>query len=321
MSRRRSSGGIRVIIREYYKPDAPDPILPEDLVLELARRHRPGLHAVTGIDESGGEARVYFLDRDYVFKVQRPQQLRSWTSLAKEVRFLERLAADAPGLPVPRVEGHARNGSVEYTLMTRIGGDAAVRTAIPDAMRPETLRALGRVIRAIHEIAQEPLRSSGLFPEEYTADDLRAGIQDDIREYEERFQRRGLGWPLGLSPLELSERLKGAVPESPPAIALHTNPGPTHTFVDPVTGRFLGLIDFGDAYIGHPAHDLGRWPDPADRAFVLEGYREAGQLGPGFEGFLPVVAVLADLLVMLRNPERTSMARDDLETILQGIRG
>jgi hygromycin-B 7''-O-kinase len=301
-----------MIVREYYQPDAPDPVLSDAVVLELAHRHLPAIRAVTGIDETGGEARVYFLDQDWVFKVQRPQQLRSWTSLEKEVRFLQQLALDDPGLPVPRVEGYGREAAVEYTLMTRVGGDAAVRTPIPAGARHATLQELGRVIRRIHAIQQAPLRQSGLFPEEYTAQDLRDGVEEDIREYAERFEARGIGWPFPFSVPELIARAQDRVPAKSPAVALHTNPGPTHTFVDPASGAFVGLIDFGDAYIGHPAHDLGRWPDPADRAAILEGYREAGEPDPGFFTFWPVATVLADLLVMARNEARRAAARDDL---------
>ena len=307
-----------MIVRKYYQPDAPDPVLSNDLVISLARRHLPSLEAVTGIDETGGEARVYFLDRDYVFKVQRPQQLRSWTSLAKEVRFLQQIELDDPELPIPRVEGYGREGDVEYILMTRMGGDAAVRTPIPEAARKPALEALGRVVRRIHAIQQEPIRASGLFPEEHTPEDLRAGVAEDVEEYAELFQKRGIGWPFPFSPTDLIARAQAEVPDESPAVALHTNPGPTHTFVDPATGAFVGLIDFGDAYIGHPAHDLGRWPDPRDRAAVLSGYRAAGEQEPGFFAFWPVATVLADLLVMYRNEKIRAAAQEDLIGIVEG---
>src|SRR5579875_2679942 len=98
-----SCGGDRMIVRKYYQPGAPDPVLDAEQVLGLARRHVPKARQLTGIDETGGEARVYFIDADLVVKVQRPQQLRSWTSLEKEVRFLETIAEQDPALPVPRV--------------------------------------------------------------------------------------------------------------------------------------------------------------------------------------------------------------------------
>ena len=301
-----------MIVREYYQRGVPDPILDDGVVLALARRHEPGIAAVTSIDETGGEARVYYLDRTWVFKVQRPQQRRSWTSLEKEVRFLEQIAADDPGVPVPRVAGHGSDGPVEYTLMTRIGGDAAVRSRVPDAVRPAMLEALGRVLRRIHAIQQATLRLSGLFPEEYTAEDLRASVAEDITEWAERFATKSLGWPFPFTPADLSARSRDRVPDDPPAVALHTNPGPTHTFVDSSTGAFVGLIDFGDAYIGHPARDLGRWPAARDRAAVMRGYREAGKLDPGFLAFWPVATILADLLVMYRSEAGRAEARADL---------
>jgi hypothetical protein len=51
---------------------------------------------MTRVDESGGEARTYIVDEAIVLKVQRPQQVRVGTSLAREVFFLNQLAAAAP---------------------------------------------------------------------------------------------------------------------------------------------------------------------------------------------------------------------------------
>src|SRR5207248_2844070 len=83
----------------------------------LARRHVPSARAVVAVEESGGEARTYLIDNDLILKVQRPQQLRPLTSLAKEVFFLEQLAAlpEDQRVSVPRVIGHGREQGVEYT--------------------------------------------------------------------------------------------------------------------------------------------------------------------------------------------------------------
>jgi hypothetical protein len=45
----------------------------------------------------------------------------------------------------------------------------------------------------------------------------------------------------------------------------------THTFVNEKTHAYSGLIDFGDAYIGHPVFDFRRWP-VSDRKMLLDGY-------------------------------------------------
>ena len=78
-------------------------------------------------------------------------------------------------------------------------------------------------------------------------------------------------WPFDISPADLASRVLATLPASVDLVALHSNPGPVHTFVQPDTLAFVGLIDFGDAYISHPALDW-RWPTHADRVALLHGY-------------------------------------------------
>lgn len=310
-------GGVFVIVREYYQQEAPDPVLDSEYVLGLVRQHVPDAASVTGIDETGGEARVYFIDETMVCKVQRPPQLRSWTSLEKEVVFLRHLHKVAPDISVPRVLGYGKESQAEYTLMTRMPGDAAVRTPIPADARVETLRALGRTIREIHRVPQEPLRNSGLFGEEFTRADLEASVTEDLHDYAGYMDQRGIGWPFPFDLATLMDQAIHHLPQHSLGIALHTNPGPTHTFVDPRDGQFMGLIDFGDAYIGHPAYDLGRWPDPTDRKEVLQGYLEAGDPGSEFWEFWDVAEVLADLLTIVRHAESRTIAVQHIITTVQ----
>ena len=75
-------------IDAYPQADVADPVLDEQTVLNLARRHVISCAAVSSIDESGGEARTYSLDDNLVLKVQRPHRRRHRTSLEKEVFFL-----------------------------------------------------------------------------------------------------------------------------------------------------------------------------------------------------------------------------------------
>src|SRR5207244_3359664 len=101
-----------------------DPVLLEERVLSLARQHVPAAGHVTAIDESGGEARTYFIDDRYVFKTQRPQKLRASTSLKKESFHLRQIENRAPEAQVPRVLGYGQTGSTEYLFMTRMPGAA-----------------------------------------------------------------------------------------------------------------------------------------------------------------------------------------------------
>jgi len=97
----------------YSQPDAADPVLDERTVLDLVRRHGVRGAAVTGIDETGGEARVYVIDESLVVKVQRPHRRRPRTSLEKEAFFLRQLAAHRD-IVVPRVLGYGRHDTIEY---------------------------------------------------------------------------------------------------------------------------------------------------------------------------------------------------------------
>jgi hypothetical protein len=94
------SAGICFVGRAdvYVQSGAADPVLSPDTVLALVHRHVPDAAAVTGVDESGGEARAYLVDDDMVVKTQRPHRLRPRTSLAKEAYLLDTLAS-AHGYP------------------------------------------------------------------------------------------------------------------------------------------------------------------------------------------------------------------------------
>lgn len=94
----------------YSRPDAPDPVQPVEVVLELGHRHLPDAVRLDGsgeVDASGGEARVHLLgargpgpgrgDGGGVIKTQRPRRLRPRTSLAKEAALLTALAGPLAG--------------------------------------------------------------------------------------------------------------------------------------------------------------------------------------------------------------------------------
>jgi hypothetical protein len=91
-------------------------------------------------------------------------------------------------------------------------------------------------------------------------------------------------------------------------VALHSNPGETHTFADPLKRSFTGLIDFGDAYVSHPAFDLVRWKETSDRTLVLDGYLSSGDAGEheSFKAIWKAVCILADLQRAAWNQENLS---------------
>lgn len=281
----------------YLQPNAPDPVHSDDVVLAIVRNHVPDAKAVTGIEESGGEARTYAIDDQIILKVQRPQQLRPRTSLEKEAFFLNQLSKDQQ-ISVPKILGYGREGTIEYTVMTRMPGVAVVTTTLAGSARIETLHTLGRTLRRIHSIAQEPLQASNLFPGDKSFRDVSVRFRESFEELTMRIRETKVNWTLPFTPEHVAEKALAALPQSDERVALHSNPGPTHTFVNQATGLFTGLIDFGDAYISHPAWDLWRWNLPADRQAVLSGYTEEHPVNEAFLGVWNVVMVVSDLMAI-----------------------
>ena len=282
----------------YYQRGFPDPVFKEEYVLNLVRPFAQGAGRVTGVDESGGEARTYAVDGDIVVKVQRPQQLRLSTSLEREAFFLRQLEKQDGGISVPRVLGYGKDGIVEYIVMTRMPGDAAVRSELTAAQRDAMLYELGTQIARIHGVDKRPFYDSGLFP--YIDKSV-----DDVRERLIYMFERSLGWMrLNLSQPQKDEALGKAAElagqigrdTEVSIVPCHANPGPAHTFV--ADGRFSGLIDFGDSYISHPVFDIRRWPI-ADRARILDGYKSVARTDGNFMNVynisVAIDAILDDL--------------------------
>jgi aminoglycoside phosphotransferase len=304
------------MLKEYYlQPHAPDPVLPEAEVLRCVRRFVPAAKAVTCVDESGGEARTYIVDEAIVLKVQRPQQVRVGTSLAREVFFLNQLAAAAPELPVPRVLGYDRETNLlEYNVQTRMRGVAyadAQAALTPDA-RHEVIFSVGWLLRRLHAIPQQPFHDSAHFPTDRTPADFKRRLSEYFDVVSRRLEKTERAWPLDIPFETVRERALAALPKSEEFVALHSNPGPPHTFVDPSTGRFEGLIDFGDAYISHPALDVWRWRRPNERAAVLAGYTADAPVTDDFMRTWKAVTVAASAVLLAFSADRTDEATTDL---------
>ena len=214
----------------YLQPDVPDPVLPAEFVLALVRRHVPDASAVQTVEESGGEARTYLVDDDVILKAQRPQQLRPLTSLAKEVFFLDRLAAlpEAQQVSVPRVLGHGCAEGVEYTVLTRTPGAALIRTPLlPDARRV-ALTELGRILRRIHALPIEPFIASELVPGDLSFMDTMTRIAEPLLDRAREVRERGLVWTFPLSIEQIAGRALSSLPHDRTRAALHSNPYEEH---------------------------------------------------------------------------------------------
>ncbi|HEX9038683.1 MAG TPA: aminoglycoside phosphotransferase family protein [Ktedonobacterales bacterium] len=312
----------------YVQPDAPDPVLPDELALKIARRHAPGAQGVTGVDESGGEARTYAIDSSLILKTQRPQQLRPRTSLSKEVFFLEQIAAVAPEVSVPRVVGYgeerdAAGDRVEYTLMTRVPGVAMRHARLDASARREVLRQLGMTLRRIHSLPQRPFLESELLPGDHSFVDVQIRFGRYFGDLAGDVRHEPLPWTFELTPEQVGAKALAALPSSRERVALHSNPYLEHVFVNPETGAYSGLIDFGDAFVSHPAFDLRRWTRQVDRDALLAGYAAGGPVSEVFMATWRVLGIFTNAMVMAyyagHEPDRAAQATEDLRALLAGL--
>jgi hygromycin-B 7''-O-kinase len=298
----------------YSQPTAADPVLDARTVLDLVRRHGVRCSAVTSIDETGGEARVYGLDDHLVLKVQRPHRLRPRTSLAKEVFFLTQLAA-YPDIVVPHVLGHGRHETTDYIVMTRMPGVSALTVELTGVHRRDVLHALGGTLRRLHALPQAPFYDSALFPGSRTRETFLERVQANLAQAVQVIETTPHLWPFDLAPADLGARVLAMLPAAVELVALHSNPGPVHTFVRPDTLAFVGLIDFGDAYISHPALDW-RWPTHADRVALMQGYCAETPVTDQFMGAWHAGLILSDMAALATRPETRPQALERLRDLL-----
>ncbi len=303
----------------YFQPDAPDPVLNDEKVMALVHQYVPGAKAVTDVDETGGEARTYAIDDDLILKTQRPQQLRPSTSLRKEVLFLQQLE-DVEGVRVPKVIGYGHpEPMVEYTLMTRMPGIAFRNAELIGEARQESLKELGRMLRRIHTISQKKLRVSGLLFGDQSPVDVRWRMGNVFNYLTDMIHAKGIKWDYPISTEIIGRRMMFTMPDTWKIVALHSNPGPEHVFVDPISEKLTGIIDFGDAYFSHPVIDLRRFRSPEDRAAILAGYGESSPLSKEFMAIWKIACVIADIIAMALSPEYKAAATTELDQILSQI--
>jgi len=287
----------------YYQRGFSDPVLKDDYVLDLVRPFMPSAGKVTGIDETGGEARTYAVDNDIILKVQRPQQLRLSTSLEKENFFLKQLEKYDSSISVPRVLGYGKEGTLEYTVMTRMPGKAVLYSTLTDKQCESMYFELGRTLRKIHSVNITAFLESGLFPDIDTPSDMRARLHFCFN--------RVLGWRLNSNRIvqadieianEQALPILERVPNAEIITPVHANPGLEHVFVNDA-GTFSGIIDFGDSYISHPICDFRSIP-VRDRSMLLAGYSSESEISDNFKQILNAAYALDSIIEVLCNKQR-----------------
>ena len=273
-----------------------DPIFDSDFILSIVRCHVPDVKGVVSVDEQGGSARAYHIDDRITLKVQRPHRIKSEFNIQREVFLLKELEKQGVA-NVPGTLGYGKQGAFEYNCMTKIPGTAVRFAALTPEQRANMLYELGKTLYQIHNIDLGPFNDSSLGWEKYTT---AAEIQNRVWHYFNLSISRMSG-KLTQTQIDDAKTRAGKlickITEASAKIR-HADPSDEHTFVK--DGKFTGVIDFGDAYISHPAFDLRRWPE-ADRPALMKGYLGAGKVEDSFLPVCEVIFSVENILTQLSN--------------------
>jgi len=217
---------------------------------------------------------------------------------------------------VPRLLGYDRidtgQGAVEYICMTRMPGRAT--------RDPGVLSELGPLLRTLHATPVDLAR----LPADTTATALRRRLENGFGDIADGVGEGDQARVEGLLPAPLPEvigRALAALPDhlSQAPVLLHSNPGTSHVFADPGSGRLAGVIDFGDSYASHPALDLHRWADPADRIALRGAYLGGEAATPEFDRMWTIAMIYADLLAVRGGSPHAANAAADLAARLDTL--
>ena len=156
--------------------------------------------------------------------------------MAKEAFFLNQLAA-YPDIVVPHVLGYGRHDNIEYLVMTQMPGVPALTVELTGVQRIDVLPQLGRTLRRLHSIPQAPFYGSALFPGNRTQEEFVARVRANLAHAVQVIGATPNLWRLDVAPADLASRVLAALPASVDLVALHSNPGPVHTFVQPAQCR------------------------------------------------------------------------------------
>lgn len=229
-------------------PAAPDPSA--DVVRRLLARHLPGWRATSVVPLGEGVDNAAFdVDGELVVRCStHPDPGERSRRVLRESRVLATVAATSPlPVPVPRFTA-PEDGCLAYARPPGVP-----LLDVPAAQRSRRAAAVGAVLGGL-------LTALSALPVELMAEV--AGV-DDTPPGEWLDECR-----------DLLPQLRSAIPgrhlptvrafldADPPdpadrLVFTHDDLGIEHVLADPDTGRVTGVLDWGDAAVADPAHDLG----------------------------------------------------------------
>jgi aminoglycoside 2''-phosphotransferase len=231
---------------------SPDTTVGIDRARQLIRELSPLAADNVELLGAGTESAAFRVDGEWV--VRFPLVPVAQGSVSTELALLPRLAPRLP-VAVPRPEHIARReGQLVFSAYRALEGaplsDAALSTLSPSA-RERALDELAVLINAVHRIPAACARAAGVSFE------LLKGAYHAAQEGLERELPAGMLDPSELACIARQRRAFEHVQPRPfMPVLLHSDIKPSHLLHDPSSGALTGLLDWGDASLGHSDFDL-----------------------------------------------------------------
>lgn len=214
-----------------------------------------------------GEANLTWrLGDDLVLRIP-----RNGEGLADDLRK-ERLVipvARSAGVQTPAVvafEERISETGPPLMVLHRVAGTDLDRTGLPESATVSSYREVGRQIARLHAATGSGFETPAGIPRDDGGADPRSLLEPLVAVG--ALDRETAIW-LG----EWFDRLSPFIPAAPAAVLIHGDLAPRNLIVDPASGAFRAVIDWGDAALADPAMEFAKLP-LAMLPAVLEGYLE-----------------------------------------------
>jgi hygromycin-B 7''-O-kinase len=232
------------------------------LLAAIAGQHGLGADAVRPIP-AGVANEVYLLGDDLVLRI--PRSAAFAADLRKETVVIP--AARQAGVRTPKVVTfHDRD--TPWLVIERVPGVDLAQLELPRDQVDEVYRQAGHDLAKLHRTAADATPDIPRHQEPASPQALVAGLLAD--GYLDVDAARWLD--------DWFARLAAQMPATPPPLVLiHGDLAPQNLMVDPATGQYAGVVDWGDAEWADPAVDFAKTP-PIHLPALLDGYRsESGE--------------------------------------------
>lgn len=243
------------------KPEVP---LTAGQLLDAARGHGLAAGSVVKVPSPGIINTIYVLDDLFVVRVPRDDE-GHFEQLRREASVIPALVAAGVSTPgVIAFDDSCVSLPVPFMVVERAVGIDAESAGVYPPDPPATWRRLGRELAITHETV----------PPSEVIGDVNSSESADIHDLVDR--RASDGWFSVFEATRLHKwlsRLAGAGSEVEDQVLVHGDAQMSNVLVDPTSGAFSSLIDWGCAHVGARAIDFRVVPLAAVGS-MLDGYRE-----------------------------------------------